>query len=67
MQRGIQRTLLDLQQLVGDELDALRDGVAVNRSGRDYAQDEQVEGALWKIESGWSLYAYDFYMYSIYL
>jgi len=47
VQRRIERALLDLQNVTGDLLDSLRDGVAVNRAQQDHFQDQQVQRSLW--------------------
>src|SRR5271170_6174955 len=49
---GVQRTLLDLQRLFGDHLDALRNRIAVNRPERHDSKNEQMKGALRKVEFG---------------
>ena len=46
MQRRIQRTLLDLQRVLRQLLEPLGDGVAVQGTGGDDLQDQQVECAL---------------------
>src|ERR1017187_2281296 len=52
MQRGVQRALLDRQDLAGDLSDSLGDGVAVNGSKVDHFQDQEIESALGKIGLG---------------
>ena len=49
MERRIERPLLHTQQLVGDLLDSLGDGPAVEWLERDGAKDQQVEGALQQV------------------
>src|SRR4051812_42792476 len=46
VQRGIERPLLDLQDVLRHLLEPLRDGVAVKRTERNDLQDEQVECSL---------------------
>ena len=46
LQRGIERALLDLQDVVGELADPLRDRPAVQRLERDRLQDQQIDGAL---------------------
>jgi hypothetical protein len=46
MQRGIEGTLLDAQQIVGNLLNALRDCPTVQRLERDRPHDQEIEGAL---------------------
>src|ERR1044071_131732 len=46
LERRIERPLVDLEHVVGQELDALRDGPAVELLAGNGAHDEQVEGAL---------------------
>jgi hypothetical protein len=52
MERGIERALLDLQDVAGHLLQALRDGVAVDRAEGDDFQDEDVERALEQVGFG---------------
>ena len=49
MKRGIERALLHLQDVLRDLLQALRDGVAVERPERRHLQDQHVERALQQI------------------
>jgi pimeloyl-ACP methyl ester carboxylesterase len=49
VQRGVQRTVADLQDLAGDLLQALADGPAVERLEGENLQDQEVEGALHEI------------------
>jgi hypothetical protein len=49
MQSGIKGTLLDLEHGAGHLLEALRDGVAMDRAERDNLQDEHVERALQQV------------------
>jgi hypothetical protein len=49
MQRGVQRALLNLQNVVGNLYDALGDGPPVHGLERDRLQNQQVERALDKI------------------
>ena len=46
VQRGIEGSLLDLQLVARDLLDAQQDAVAVLRTERNRFEDEQVERAL---------------------
>src|SRR6185369_11244112 len=46
VESGIERTLLDLEDLFRHYLDALRDGPAVHGLLGDHAHDEEVEGSL---------------------
>jgi hypothetical protein len=48
VQRGIQRALLHLQRVPGDLLNALCNGIAMNRANTGDFQDQQVERALRK-------------------
>jgi len=45
LQRGVQRALADLEDVLRHGLEALRDGVAVERPAHERPQDQQVEGA----------------------
>ncbi len=65
VERGIQRALLDLQRLFRHHLDVLCDRVAMNRPTRDYAKNQQVQGALRKLEFRWGWHACFFYIYSM--
>src|SRR5262249_25939868 len=49
VQRGIKRPLLHLQCFARDLLDALRDGPAMQRLEREYAENQQVERALYEV------------------
>ena len=49
MERRVERALVDLQDVLGDLLDALRDRPAVQRAGLQRPEDEQVEGARKKV------------------
>src|SRR5215211_3100067 len=46
LERGVERSLLDRQDGVGQELDLLRDRVAVERLHGERLQDQHVERAL---------------------
>ena len=46
IERGIERALLDLQDVARDLLDALGDAPAVHRFERESFQDQQIERAL---------------------
>ena len=46
MQRRVQRTGLDLQQVFRSPLNVFGDGVAMRGSGKQGAEDEEVERAL---------------------
>src|SRR6266481_10144611 len=46
VERGVKRTLIDLQLLFGDLADALRDGPAVHGLESDSLEDQQIECAL---------------------
>ena len=46
MERGVERTLIHLQHVAGDVLDAERNAPAVHRTGIQRLEDEQVERAL---------------------
>jgi hypothetical protein len=52
MQRGIQRSLMDLEEILRDLLQPLRDGVTVAGTQRDNFQDQQVESPSEKFCSG---------------
>jgi len=52
MKSGIERALLDLEEILGDLLDALGDGVAVNRTQCDDLQDQHIECAAEKFGFG---------------
>ena len=49
MERRVERALVDLQDVLGDLLDALRDRPAVQRVGLQRPEDEQVERARQKV------------------
>jgi len=49
VQRGIKRSLVDLQDVVRDAPYPLRDGPAVHRFESDGLEDEQIESALHEI------------------
>src|SRR6266851_9894873 len=49
VQGGIERTLRYLDHVARDQLEALRDAVAVDGAGGDDVKDQQVEGALGEI------------------
>ena len=51
MQRGIRRTLMDLQDFVRNLTNAWRDAPAVRALEREPPQNQEVEGALDKV--GW--------------
>src|SRR6188508_3400893 len=46
LKSGVERTLLDLEDFVGELADPLRNRPAVERLERDGLQDQQVNGAL---------------------
>ena len=46
MESGIERTLLDLENIVGGEFDGFGDGVAMGGAEEEGAEDEEVESAL---------------------
>jgi hypothetical protein len=50
VQRGVQRTLLDLQNVFGDLLNTFRNGPAVLRLESNRFEDEQIQSALRQIE-----------------
>ena len=52
MEGRIERALLDLEHVLGLALDSFGDGMAVGGAGRERAQDEQIEGALQKLDAG---------------
>ena len=52
MERRVERALVDLQDVLGDLLDAVRDRPAVHRVGLQRPQNEQVEGAGQKVGNG---------------
>ena len=54
MERRVERALVDLQDILGDLLDALGDRPAVQRLGLQRPKDEQVEGAGKKVGNGLS-------------
>jgi len=43
VERGVQRALLDLQDVVGSEFDGVGNGVAVRRSQPQRAENQQVQ------------------------
>ena len=51
MQRGVQRPLLDLKNVVGVSLDRVGDGMPVRRSEQQGAQDEHVQRALQELDA----------------
>ena len=51
MQRRVERALVHPQHVLGDLLDALRDGPPVHRACQQGAQDQQVERALQQVEA----------------
>ena len=54
MQRRVQRSRFDLEQVFRSPLDVLCDGVAVRRAGQQRAKDDEVEGALEQFQArGW--------------
>jgi hypothetical protein len=50
MQRGVQRALLDAQDVLGELPDAARDGPAVQRLQGQRLQDQEVERSLHQID-----------------
>ena len=50
MQRGVERPLLGLQ-LIGVEFDGFGDGVAVRRSTRQRAENQQVQRSLQQLDA----------------
>ena len=52
MERRVERALIDLQDVLRDLLDALRDRPAVQRVGLQRPEDEQVERARQKVGNG---------------
>ena len=50
VQRGVQRALLDLQNVFGDLLNTFRNGPAMLRLESNRFEDEQIESALRQIE-----------------
>src|SRR5207245_3539397 len=50
VQRRIQRSLLDLQHIVGVELDCLCNGVPVRRPQQQRTQNQQVQGPLQQLD-----------------
>src|ERR1700722_1472497 len=64
MEGGIKRALLHLQRFARHLLDSLCDGVAVDGPKGDDAKDEEIEGALGKVESVVCLHTCGFYIYS---
>jgi hypothetical protein len=51
VQRRVQRTRLDLEQILRRSLDMLGNGVAVGRSEKQCAEDEEVERTLKKFDA----------------
>src|SRR6266849_5335883 len=51
VQRGVQRTLLNLQCIARNLLDSLGDGPAMLRFERQRSQDQQVQGALRQVDA----------------
>jgi hypothetical protein len=58
VERRVQRTGLDLQQVFRGSLNVFRYGVTVSGSGTQGAEDEEVEGALQKLHARWWLLAH---------
>src|SRR5579864_1291085 len=56
MQRGIERTLLDLQHFVGVEFDGLGDGVAVRRAEKERAENQEIESALQELDAAFLVF-----------
>jgi hypothetical protein len=54
VQRWIERPLVDLEDILRNFLDALRDRPSVERRGLEDAQDEEIEGAGEEIGLRWS-------------
>src|SRR5580700_3187699 len=54
MEGWVERTVLDLQQIVTGALDVFGDGVAVGRPGKQGPQDEHIEGSLQEVCAVWS-------------
>jgi hypothetical protein len=50
IESGVQRALLNLEEIFGDLLDAQEDAVAMQRAKRDGFEDEHVQSALEKFE-----------------
>src|SRR5512138_533398 len=50
MKRRVERALLDVERRAGDLMEAFGDRPTVLRVERDGLQNEEVEGALWKLE-----------------
>ena len=63
VQRRIERALRHLHDVARDQLQALRDRVAVNGTGGDDVKDQQVERALGEIGSLRHCYTSGFYLY----
>jgi hypothetical protein len=52
MESGVQRALLNAQDVIGDLLDVTRDGIAVHGcAGRERLQDQKVQRALEVVRS----------------
>jgi len=49
VERGVEGSFFDLEDFVGEEVDGLGDGVAVEGSTLESVKDEEIEGALEEI------------------
>jgi hypothetical protein len=52
MERRVQRALVNLEDFLGNLLDALRDRPTVERLGLQRPKDEQIEGTRKKVGNG---------------
>src|SRR5579863_3676570 len=62
MQRGVERTLLDLESFTRDLLDLLGDGVPVDRPVRNDPENQKIERALRELGFGCGLHTCSFYI-----
>jgi hypothetical protein len=51
VQGRIERTVLDLQEIVSRSLDVFRNGVAVRGSEQERSKDEHIQGALQQLDA----------------
>ncbi len=51
MQGGVERALLDLEDVVGIDFDGFGDGVAVRGAAQQSTKDEEVESALQELDA----------------
>jgi hypothetical protein len=58
VERWVERTLAHLEDFLRDLLDAFGYGPAMHFAGLQGAKDEEVEGALEEVETGWLAHAF---------